>query len=290
MLNDWRLTYDGVDFPFGTIASKYVFPQSGPPEIGALDIQDEDTQRPRADGVLFGQDFRGGSTVTFDIEIHGETEAEALGLLEDLAQVWSADSLRNTPGALAVLTAHTGRSTFGRPRRFQPKLDLLPFGIVAVTCDFATADTLWYGPEQSNSIKFVPDLGGGLVAPLRSPLSTTATSDRSQTVTIGGTQPVWPVFSIAGPITNPEIEIAGQFKLAYQIALGAGDVLTIDTRPNSRASAVNGRNVAGSLLARYSRLADAQMRPGRYDIAFRGMSATGTAELTITWRDSSPSM
>lgn len=290
MLNDWRLTYDGVDFSFGTIASKFVFPQDGPPSVSNIDIDDEDTRRPQADGLMFGQDFRGGTTITFDIEIHGETESEALTLLQSLAQVWSADNLRGKTGALAMLTAHTGRTAFGRPRRFQPKLDLLPFGIVAVTCDFVTMDTLWYGAEQSSTVKFVPDLGGGLVAPLQTPLSTTATSDRSQTVSIGGTQSTWPTFFLSGPITNPEIEIDGQFKLAYQISLAADETLVIDTRPTARTSTVNDSSVAGTLLARYSRLSDAYLRPGRYDVALRGMSSSGTAELTITWRDTFPSL
>lgn len=291
MLNNWRLAYSGTNFQFGTIDSHYVFPQSGPPGISNIDIDDQDASRPRGDGVLFGTDYRSGTTVTFDIEVDGgDSEQSANDLLQVLAKAWRGDSIRQTPGALATLTAHTGRSTFGRPRRFQPKYDLTPFGITAVTCDFATADDLWYDPEDTAVVKLIPDVGGGLVAPLASPLSTTATSDRSQTFTVGGTVPTWPVITIMGPLTNPVIEVLGRFTLSFNLTLAADQKLVIDTRPWARTIKRNGANVAGTLLASTSRLSDTAVPPGTYNLSLRGASATGTPQAQIAWRNAYPTM
>lgn len=285
MLNDWRLTYPGTNLAFGTIASRYVFPQDGPPEVSNLTVRDEDADRPRADGTIFGQDFRDSRTVTFDIEVNGDTEPATLLLEQDLAAAWRGDSIRNTPNAMATLTAHTGRSVFGRPRRYQPKYDLLPFGVTAVTCDFATADDLWYGAEEFATVNLVPTgTGGGLKAPLVAPLSTSATSDRSQTITIGGQVPTWPVITITGPITNPQIEVLGQFKLGFNLTLAYDQSLVIDTRPWARTVLNNNGSVAGSLMPAFDRLSDARLSPGRYELALRGASSTGTPRATFAWR------
>lgn len=290
MLNDWHLTYGNTDFAFGTIASKFVFPQSGPPDISNLSITDEDAPRPRADGVMFGSDTRSGTTVTFDIAVAGADETETWSLYERLANVWRADEVRSVPGATAMLTSHTGRVAFGRPRRIQPKLDLTPFGVTAVTCDFATADDLWYGPEQFATVKLVPDLGGGVRGPVSSPVSTTATSDRSQTFTVDGRLPVWPVITINGPIANPSIEVVGVFKMTFNTTLAYDQTLVIDTRPWGRSIKRNGASIAGSLDPRTSRLSEASVPPGTYNLSLRGISATGTPQARLTWRNAYPSM
>lgn len=290
MLNDWHLTYGNTDFAFGTVESQFVFPQSGPPDISNIDVNDEDAARPRADGIMFGQDTRSGTTVTFDIEVNGEDEAEAWSLYQQLANVWRADSVRTVPGATAMLTSHTGRVTFGRPRRIQPKLDLTPFGLTAVTCDFATADDLWYGEEQFAVVKLVPDLGGGVQGPVSSPVSTTSTSDRSQTFTVDGLLPVWPVITITGPIANPSIEVVDVFKMSFNTTLAYDQTLVIDTRPWGRSIKRDDASIAGALDPRTNRLSEASVPPGTYNLSLRGVSATGTSQARVTWRNAYPSM
>jgi len=288
MLNDWHLSYGGTDFAFGTVASKFVFPSDGAPEVGPADIDNGDTKRPGGDGNLFGIDTRSGTSITFNIEVNGQDETEAWSLLQRLAGAWRADEIAKAPDAVATLTSHTGRVTFGRPRRFKQNLALTPFGITAVSCDFATADDLWYGPQQSAVVNLVPAPGGGLVAPLASPLSTTRSSDRSQGFTVGGTLPIWPVIEIAGPITNPEIEVVGQFKLGFNLSLAYDQRLVIDTRPWARTIMRGNASLAGSLVPNFDRLSDASVPPGRYELALRGNSSTGTPAATITWRDAFP--
>lgn len=290
MQTDWHLSYGSTDFAFGTPDSKFVFPSDAAPEIGTAEANTGDLTRAAGDGVLFGADTRGGTDISLGITVNGDTEAESLTLLQALATAWRADSIRSQPNAVATLRAHTGRSVFGRPRRFQQNLELLPFGITAVTADFATVDDMWYDDQQTAVVKLVPDLGGGLTAPLVAPLSTTATSDRSQTFTVGGTLPIWPVITLTGPIVNPVIEVVGKFKMAFNLSIPYDQRLVIDTRPWVRTIRLNGASVAGKIDPRTSRLSEAAIAPGRYNLSLRGTSPTGTPQATIAWRNAYPTM
>lgn len=279
---DWRLVYDDVDLAFGSIRSGYVFPSA--PEFGSPELTNDDAARPRGDGVLFGQDTRSGTTVTFAIDVVGSGEAGVLSKLSPLAAAWRADSIRQTPGATATLVADTGRVTFGRPRRFAHSHAARKDGLIQVTADFATADDLWYGDEQSARVNLVPPSGGGLVAPLASPLSTTPTSDRSTSIRVDGELPTWPVFEVAGPITNPVIEVVGLFRLGFSLSLAYDQKLVVDTRPWARSILRNGASVAGALTSSSARLSRASIPPGSHETVLRGTSATGTASLVTRWR------
>jgi hypothetical protein len=280
--DSWRLTYPGTELAFGALGSGYVFPTA--PELGAPELSTDDTGRPRGDGVTFGADSRSGTTITFAIDVDGENEAEARQLLGPLAAAWRGDAVRSTPGATAQLTAHTGRSTFGRPRRFVANLEGLPAGLVVVTADFATADDLWYGDEESGSVQLVPAPSGGLLAPLAAPLSTTQTSDRSTVIRVDGELPTWPVFEVAGPITNPVVEIVGQLRMEFRLTLAYDQRLVIDTSPWARSILRNGASVAGTLSPSSSRLSRAALPPGEHEIVLRGSSSLGTASLAARWR------
>ncbi len=283
MPNDWRLSYTGESLAFGSIASDFVF--TAAPDIGPSDIQHDDAARPRADGVVFGADFHGGRTITFDLAANGANEAEARTLVARLAKAWRADAIRKKPGAVATLTSDTGRVTFGRPRRFAAIDELLPQGLVQVLADFACAEDVWYGTETSVNVALQPPAGGGLIAPLASPLATTATSDRSTVIRVGGDLSTWPVFEIQGPIVNPVVEVVGRLKMEFRTTLAFDQKLIVDTRPWARTILRNGASVAGSLTRTSTRLSQAAIPPGAHELVLRGTSDSGTASVITRWRD-----
>jgi len=286
MRNPWRLTYPGVALPFGTVESGYVF--AAAPDLGARSFLTEDTGRPRGDGRLFGQDYVDGRTITFDLAVHGDDEDEARQRLGTLSRAWRADAVRLEGGAVATLESDRGRVAFGRPRRFASTDEALPQGLSLVTADFETADDAWYGPENRADVDLVPPAGGGLVAPLASPLSTTATSDRSRVFTVGGTLDTWPIFEIRGPITNPVLEVMGAYRLELRTTLTASHRVVIDTRPFARSILRNGASIAGTLAPHSGRLSQAALPPGTYELVLRGTSEPGTARATVRWRDAYP--
>lgn len=286
MRKPWKLSYPGTELSFGTIQTGYVFETA--PDLGSRAISHEDTPRPQADGRVFGEDFVAGRTITFELAVDGEDEDEARHRLGILSRAWRADSVRQQAGAVATLESDRGRVAFGRPRRFAASEELLPEGLALVTADFEAAEDNWYGPENRREIQLVPAAGGGLVAPLRAPLSTTATSDRSQVLTIGGDLETWPVFEVYGPITNPVLEIVGVLRMELQLSLTEDQRVVLDSRPFARSILRNGASVAGSLTPNSTRLSQAALSPGRYEFALRGASPSGTARAAIRWRDAYP--
>lgn len=283
MPNDWRLAYPGEDLAFGSIASRLVFTSA--PDLGPADIRHDDAERPRADGVVFGEDFFGGRTITFDVAVAGDDEADARGLLARMARAWRADVVRKSSGAVATLTADSGRAAFGRPRRFASTDELLPQGMSQVIADFACTDSLWYGTEGRVSVALQPAPGGGLLAPLASPLATTTSSDRSTVLTVAGDVPTWPVFEIQGPITNPVVEVVGLSRMEFRTTLAQDETLVVDTRPWGRSILRDGASLAGSLTRTSTRLSQAAIPPGSHELVLRGVSDAGTARVNVLWRD-----
>ncbi|AYN59103.1 minor tail protein [Arthrobacter phage Yang] len=280
----WLLTYPGEDLVFGSVESGYVF--TAAPDLGAREIEHEDERRPRGDGSSFGQDYVGGRTITFELDVNGVDQAATEAKLAALSRAWRADVVRSTPGATAALISHNGRVAYGRPRRFASNDDLAPQGISTVVADFATADDQWYGAiEQGVTVSLVPAPSGGLLAPLAAPLSTTLSSDRSQGIRIGGETPTWPVFEIQGPITNPVVELVGALRMEFRLTLAYDQTLVVDSRPWARSILRNGASVAGAITRTSTRLAHAALDPGAYEFVLRGTANSGNPSATIRWRE-----
>ncbi|NII42106.1 hypothetical protein E9228_002764 [Curtobacterium flaccumfaciens] len=162
MTGAWQLDCgtDGTIL-FGPQSTRYPFAVA--PEIGDPNRDNQDSDLPGVDGSLFGIDSTSGQTIAFGLTAVGETDAEANALHAAFRRVWRADSIRRTPGATATLTAPSGRSTFGRPRRITPTFYPDDAGAVGITADFATQNDLWYGPEQTLRVPLGLSQGGGLV-------------------------------------------------------------------------------------------------------------------------------
>lgn len=281
----WVLSYDGTRFEFGTLASGIVLDAA--PDYGTREFVTEDQPVPRADGRTFGQDFLEGSTITFELAVHGRDEHECRLKLAALSRAWRGDAIRKVPGKVAELHSDTGRVAYGRPRRFSIDAEELPLGVALVTCDFETSDDNWYdGDEKQAAITFYPNLGGGLVAPLVAPLATTTNSDRSRAFTIGGESETWPVFEVWGPITNPVLEIVDTLHIELQTTLRDGQSLIVDTRPHARSIMRDDNlSLAGTVTRKSTRLSSCALDPGTYELVLRGQSGMRDATAAIRWRE-----
>ncbi|MEU8023750.1 hypothetical protein AB0B88_16195 [Micromonospora haikouensis] len=292
---EWTITYPGTSFTWGYPWDEVI--NLTAPDLGAPELRVDDADQPRRDGRLFGVDYRSGTTITFEVGLSTRAgEAAVRDLAERMRQVWRADVLRGIPGAVAELRArHVGRErvTYGRPRRWATVDQLAPRGYIPGVATFETADDLWYGPDVfSETLAITPPLGGGLVGSLSAPLTSTGESDRSQAITVGGALPAWPVITIAGPITNPVVEMVGLWRFELLASLAYDRTVTIDTRPWVRSVVLNqaGGSLAGALTRQSPRLADAGIPPGTYEAVLRGIDATGTARATVAWQETYSSL
>jgi len=169
MTDSWKLDCgpDGTIL-FGPQSSRYPFAVA--PEIGDTNRETQDTNLDGVDGSLFGIDTTSGQTISFGLTAVGETDAEAAALYAAFRKTWRADSIRSKRGASATLTAPSGRSIFGRPRRITPSYYPDRAAVVGITADFATRDDLWYGAEESVQVPLGLSQGGGFVFNRRTPL------------------------------------------------------------------------------------------------------------------------
>lgn len=289
---EWQLSYDQTVYTFGTPATRTW--NLTTPDVGDVDLRVADVDRPRQDGRAFGIDYRGGRTISFELGIRAPSSAEAREEAQILQRVWRGDGLRHTPGAVAELrTNYDGRERliYGRPRRLALDYgDTTVNQYVGVVADFAAADDLFYDvDEQSVSFGIVPSLGGGLLAPLASPLSTTLTSDRSMGFRVSSEMPVWPVVRLDGPISNAVINIGPEIVFEVRLDLQYDEWVVIDTRPWARSALRNGTaNVSGSI--RGTRLSQASLESGAYDVGIKGVDPTGTASVQLSWRGTRSSL
>ncbi|MFF4188109.1 hypothetical protein ACFYZ9_33435 [Streptomyces sp. NPDC001691] len=302
---EWNLSYGpngtlpGADFTFGSIRSGFYMLE--PYDIAYGDTDSGDTPIPRADGIRLGEDFRTTSTITFEIGVDtvdaspnqlGRHNAN-LSALDVMGQAWDAEALRRRFGVPAVLrTVQGGRARrfYGRPRKWTPAgSKLTRQGYTPTVATFICADTSAYDDrEQVVRSDLAPPPHRGLVGPLRTPLTMTGDSVAHVPgeVIVGGTRATWPVITINGPITQPVCEVVGQWKVSLDLTLRVGEKVTIDPRPWARTVLLgNGGSVAGQLYRSSPRLQDMRLPLGRQDIVLRGTDATGTAFMTVAWRD-----
>ncbi|MET9776135.1 hypothetical protein ABZ023_18075 [Streptomyces sp. NPDC006367] len=302
---EWNLSYGrngvhpGADFTFGTIASGYYLLE--PYEITYGDIDAGDVPMPQEDGARFGQDYRGQATVTFEVGVDTVDAAPTqlgrhganLDAVSVMLQAWDAEAVRRrfgTPAVLRTVQGGRARRFYGRPRKIAPAGSVLTRqGYTPVVATFVCVDSAAYDDvEQIVRVGLVPPDHYGLVGPLTTPLTMTAESSGKVAgdVVVQGTRPTWPVITFYGPIRRPVCDVIGRWKASLDLTIGEGERVVVDTRPWARTVLRNGSaSVAGALTRDTPRLKDMRLPPGRQDFVLRGTDATGTAYMTVAWRD-----
>lgn len=288
---------EALSFVFGTGDTGYL--TTAYPVISGSDGQNGDVARVREDGLSLGEDFTGGKTVAFEVSVLTDYEdnptmagSDALALFE---AVWKSRALRDQPTKYAILRSMVGgrvRRAYGRPRRYDELAgNLTRKGVTPVVCDFMVPDSTWYDDEeQSTTVSMLASVSSGLIAPLITPLTTTAISTTSSGLTVGGKAPTWPVMTFNGPIENPVLRFNGDLTIGLNLTLGSGESVTVDPRPWRRVvyRVSDGANRAGSLNWDTPAMRHMVLPPGVYDAVLDGRDATGTATCEIRWRPAYP--
>jgi hypothetical protein len=242
-----------------------------------------DRLRLRRHGMIPGDDFLGGRTVTVTLEVYGEDDAAFADNVHDLGLALApgedeAPLVFQLPGV-----AGGGlRRLYCRPRRRSLPVGLeffyrMPLAVV----EFFATDPRLYDNTESEGLSSLPSAGGGLNFDAAFPIVFGALSTGGTiNATNAGTFPTSPTFRIDGPVTNPRIEnvTTGQ-TLSFTGSLAEGEFLLIDTEARTV--------LLGGTASRYSWIdADAEwwdLPPGTSEVTFRA-STTTEASLTMTWR------
>lgn len=288
---EWLLSYPGTSFSFGEGQPVELW---GPPEFGDAELTSDDEARPRMDGTMFGQDFRGGRTITFTLGMQVENDhAAVMQLASRLETAWRGDAVRSTPAAVATLTSgEANRMVLGRPRRLAIDYAGLYRGWLRAVADFATIDDVWYDAQQRfANVQVAPPSSGGFLAPFITPIGTMAPATAHGVINVVTELPAWTVATIYGPISNPTFRVTNLFDLKLRTSIPAGESVTIDTRPWKRTILrdSDGASLAGK-LDRRTRLDRTGLSAGRHEIALLGTDGTGSASMTVRWAGSYASM
>lgn len=284
-------TNDLIQFGSGT--SYYI----SSVDFGEGELITNDAGLPRTDGIRFGRDYRGGRLITFEGNIrttrsHPGSQTAALDLLDLLSSAWDAEDIRHRPGVvmqLRMTRAGRSRIVYGRPRQFASISGRSKSGWIPFTCTFQCVDHVYYSnDEYSTVVQLIPSSTGGLQGDLIGDLVAIDGGAAQSVVNIDGTKPSWLSHIVYGPITNPEIEVIGQYKIRTNgLNIASDQAVEIDPRPWNRyvRRVSDGANFSGVFTASSPSLSSMRIPPGVHEIVLRGNDATGTAYIANKWRN-----
>ena len=127
---------------------------------------------------------------------------------------------------------------------------------------------------------------GDITFPFTFPLVATGEGVTDLLAPIGGTRSTWLTVEFHGPVINPSVEV-GDLHIGIYGTLAYDEVITIDPRPWVRTaiSSITGGSVAGLLDKSTPQMRDMTVEPGNQVIRFRGRDDSGTAGVTLRWRN-----
>lgn len=295
---------DSNGLVFGTEDTGYLtLPR---PSIASADQSNGDTSRPMEDGLMFGRDFRGGKSIGFEMGVLTDVANKGLvavppspsaayqmnlDYLDALENWWTDPAWRATPRSIAMLrTCEAGRTSrcYGRPRRYDEAVSALTRqGYSTVVCDFQMMDNLWYADAESSvTTTILPPPDGGFIFPLEFPLTTTLESSTEVVMVVGGTKATWVWVEFEGPVLNPSVTI-GPLTVGLYGQVADEEVVTVDPRPWARTvlRESDGASLAGLMSSETPAMRDMLVKPGTYVVKFSGIDPTGTARVTLRWRN-----
>lgn len=260
---------------------------------GSPDLEASDVESETRDGVVFGRDTTGGSTLVLELMTNGQHASEALSAWSALSSAWNDPTWRRTPRAVTPLRLRSWggppRVVYGRPRAWKPaNTQAILSGVTAHAAEFRTADAVFYDDvEQERVLSMVVDLGGGVTYPIVYPARYAPVSTaNSHALAVGGDRATWPVITIAGPITNPSIAfLSTGVRMRVVTTLSHTQTLVIDPRPWAQTvRRSDGANLRGA-ASPVPMSALALPSGAGTVVQFTGQDPTGTATCTIRWRD-----
>jgi hypothetical protein len=284
---------------FGTEDTGYL--TTSRPTIATGDLRNGDVDRPQEDGIMFGRDYRGSKTLTFEIGVltdrlspstgYFDAHVANLDYLNRLEAMWVNEQWRATSRSLAILRSCEGGRTwrcYGRPRRYDEVAGpMTQMGYTPVVADFALIDDRWYSDaEYATDSSAAPKAEGGLVPPLVAPLVTMQYTSGTTTMQVNGSRSTWPIVEFHGPVLNPTAKIGSVLNIGLTMAIPQGQVITVDTRPWQRTVLrQDGASFAGYLSRDTPVMRNCLLPPGRYALTFGGQDPTGTSWCRVRWRE-----
>jgi hypothetical protein len=288
-LADYQMSFRGLTF--GGVVPGSAYQLQGLKGIDMPPVMSGDVQRALDQGEFAGLDLSGGRDVEVTLVINpdGTSLDHARQALAGVLAVGG-----NTEEPLYLQLPSGVFACMARPRKYAAPVDIttvLANGCVSNALLHAT-DPRWYAMPTKTATVGLPEPLGGVSFPISFDLSFGGGSTGGLlTVENNGTFECRPIFTITGPCTNPVISnlsIPGAPSLGFNITLGSGDTLVVETDYQSilytPAGASGGASRRGSLMTGSTWW---NLSPGSSTIEFTtsdGTQVSGT--LTVVSADS----
>lgn len=255
----------------------------------AVEVRDQDIDRPAGDGVLFGRDYLTAPGREFIVMIEAPDAAAEFARLRAAHR---ADSVRAKPLAVSTLRwRRDGRTyrAYGRGRSFLPLLKGRPVASVRFAqFQFRYRDALTFDDDpQTIELGLVAaSLSSGFTLPRTLPwVLGTIDGQRAGVVTVDGDADV----PFTAVINGPTVGVASKLRLAGpgwlldfgSLTLAPGQTITVDT--SAVGSALRGGVSVAGYLSRTSTLTG-RVRPGASEFVFSASDPSATASAVVSWR------
>lgn len=148
-----------------------------------------------------------------------------------------------------------------------------------VVVSLIALDPWWYGPEATVSVgtdstMYDADLPYDVDLPY--------SGGSAATLFVDGDHPITPKITLWGPFDFVTVTIPGGDMIEPVGGVAAGDVLVIDSHPDSRGPSLNGGPINWTLLTPESRLFTVE--PGSPTVVVSAGGVTGTSAVELSWR------
>jgi hypothetical protein len=273
---DGTATLRGLTIGAGTVYGLRQWPSV----LSTATIRSTDDDRPRANGVVAGDDYYGSLSVSFDVQVKAGSQAASelattaltAAFRRSDTDVWLTVRVKGNPSEYALL---------GRPRGVSVAIDRQRFlsGLVDARCVFVATDPLKYGTAASVPITLA-STGAGLSFPATFPavFAGTAGVGIGSAPNIGTEQTGWTA-TLEGPLVNPRIEhVESGWFVKLNATIAAGQTVVLD----SRATSIMLSGVAARPSWQWPGSRWFQLAPGANSIRFSADTGDGIA--TINYR------
>lgn len=202
-----------------------------PDGVGMPDnIREDDDPIPLAHGINFhGPDLMGGRKRAWKVWVLGSTPVDTMAKVDALVGAWAPAAQTQT---LVWRLPGTTRLEYGRPRKCEVDLGLLPQATAKVSLQWMSSDPRQYDPAVSTAATAPLFTAGGRTYPKTYSLTYGGASAGSGTVvcTNAGNVNTYPTLRVVGatgaPIRLQNVTTNMTFDL--QLLLNAGESVTVD--------------------------------------------------------------
>ena len=243
------------------------------------DVAVADSLRPQAHGAYAGSVYADAATVTFTFMLRGTPAAKLLAL----AAIEAHTPLDGVERELVVDDGSGAEYRLGRViARSIPQDRHFEHGPLECSIQWRCADPRRYALTEQSATVGLPTTTGGLAYPLTYPLDYGTSTAGQRTATNAGNADAPATLVFRGPLTNPELVNLDHWKLGFDLTLGDGETLTVNT---SEGTAL----LAGTADRHYTittasdPLERCLLAPG--DNRLTLLADAGTGSVDVTWHD-----